>query len=37
LETKYFKPWYLVNMCKKLVTVIKILGWSRVSNTLKIP
>jgi hypothetical protein len=33
---KYFKPWYLIDMYKKLVIAIKILGWSGVSNTSKI-
>jgi hypothetical protein len=36
LETKYFKPWYLVDICKKLVIAMKTLGWSGVSNTPKI-
>jgi hypothetical protein len=34
---KYFKPWYLVDMYKKLVITIKTLCWSGVSNTPKIP
>jgi hypothetical protein len=37
LKTKYYKPWYLVDICKKLVIVMKTLGWSGVSNTPKIP
>jgi hypothetical protein len=37
LETKYSKPWYLVDMCNKLVIGIKTLYWSGVSNTLEIP
>jgi hypothetical protein len=36
LETKYSKPWYLVDICKKLVIAMKTLCWSRVSNTSKI-
>jgi hypothetical protein len=36
LETKYSKPWYLVDMYKKLVIAMKTLCWSGVSNTLKI-
>jgi hypothetical protein len=36
LEIKYFKSWYLVDMCKKLVIAMKILGWSGVLNTQKI-
>jgi hypothetical protein len=37
LEIKYFKPWYLVDICKKVVIVMKTLGWSEILNTLKIP
>jgi hypothetical protein len=36
LETKYSKPWYLVDIYKKLVIDMKTLGWSRVSNTPKL-
>jgi hypothetical protein len=36
LETKYSKPWYLVDMHKKLAIAMKTLGWSGVSNTPKI-
>jgi hypothetical protein len=34
---QYSKPWYLVDMYKKLVIVMKTLGWSEVLNTPKIP
>jgi hypothetical protein len=35
-KTKYYKSWYIVDICKKLVIAIKTLSSSRVSNTQKI-
>jgi hypothetical protein len=36
LEIKYSKLWYLIDMYKKLLILMKTLGWSRISNTPKI-
>jgi hypothetical protein len=35
LEIKYFKLWYLIDICKKLIIAMKTLGSSGVSNTPK--